>query len=57
MHANGRALITAGGVYKMLAGYATSLKMDIAGFGAHALRATATTNALHHEADIAKVKE
>ena len=56
-HANGRASITADGVYKMLAGYAASLKMDIAGFGPHALRATAATNALDHEADIAKVQE
>jgi integrase len=27
------------------------------GFGAHSLRATAATNALDHEADIAKVQE
>ncbi|MGS0741795.1 tyrosine-type recombinase/integrase [Glaciimonas sp. GG7] len=57
VHQNGRASITADGVYKMLAGYAASLKMDIAGFGPHALRATAATNALDHEADIAKVQE
>ena len=57
MHANSRASITADGVYKMLAGYAASLKMDIVGFGPHALRATAATNALDHEADIAKVQE
>jgi integrase/recombinase XerD len=57
MHSNDRASITADGVYKMLAGYAASLKMDIAGFGPHALRATAATNALDHEADIAKVQE
>lgn len=57
MHANGRTSITADGVYKMLAGYAASLKIDIAGFGPHALRATAATNALDHEADIAKVQE
>jgi integrase/recombinase XerD len=37
-------------------GYAKSLKFDIAGFGPHALRATAATNALDHEADIAKVQ-
>ena len=29
----------------------------IEGFGAHSLRATAATNALDHEADIAKVQE
>jgi integrase/recombinase XerD len=57
MHANGRASITADGVYKMLGGYAMSLKLDVAGFGPHALRATAATNALEHEADIAKVQE
>ena len=51
------AAITADGVYKMLAGYAASLKIDVAGFGPHALRATAATNALEHEADIAKVQE
>lgn len=56
-HHNGRASITADGVYKMLAGYAASLKIDVAGFGPHALRATAATNALDHDADIAKVQE
>ena len=57
MHGNQLASITADGVYKMLAGYAVSLKIDVAGFGPHALRATAATNALDHEADIAKVQE
>ena len=51
------ASITTDGVYKMLAGYAASLKIDVAGFGPHALRATAATNALDHDADIAKVQE
>ena len=51
------ASITPDGVYKMLAGYAASLKIDAVGFGPHALRATAATNALEHEADIAKVQE
>lgn len=41
----------------MLVGYAASLKINVAGFGPHALRATAATNALEHEADIAKVQE
>jgi len=49
--------ITADGVYKMLAGYAASLKINVAGFGPHALRATAATNALEHNADLAKVQE
>jgi len=56
-HRNGHASITPDGVYKMLAGYAASLKIAVAGFGPHALRATAATNALDHEADIAKVQE
>ena len=38
-------------------GYARELKFAIAGFGPHALRATATINALNHGADIAKVQE
>jgi integrase len=45
------------GVYKMLAGYAASIQINAEGFGPHALRATAATNALDHEADIAKVQE
>jgi integrase/recombinase XerD len=56
-HDDPRASITADGVYKMLAGYAAALNIDVAGFGPHALRATAATNALEHEADIAKVQE
>ena len=31
--------------------------MDVPGFCTHSLRATASTNALNHEADIAKVQE
>jgi len=54
---NGRAAITPDGVYKMLAGYATRVNIDVAGFGPHALRATAATNALDHDADIATVQE
>ncbi len=54
---DGRAAITADGVYKILAGYAASIKIDVAGFGPHSLRATAATNALDHNADIAKVQE
>lgn len=57
VHQDGSAPITPDGVYKMLAGYAASLKIAIAGFGPHALRATAATNALDHNADIAKVQE
>jgi site-specific recombinase XerD len=46
--------ITADGVYRMVRGYAAELGFPI---GAHALRATAATNALDHQADIAKVQE
>jgi site-specific recombinase XerD len=57
-NARGRnASITADGVYKMLIGYAKVLQIDVAGFGPHALRATAATNALDRGADIAKVQE
>jgi len=48
------AAITADGVYKLVRAYSALLGFEI---GAHALRATAATNALDHEADIAKVQE
>jgi integrase len=41
-------------VYKLVRGYSAELGFEI---GAHALRATAATNALDHHADIAKVQE
>jgi integrase/recombinase XerD len=46
--------ITPDGVYKLVRKYSATLGFEI---GAHALRATAATNALDHEADIAKVQE
>jgi site-specific recombinase XerD len=46
--------ITADGIYKLVRGYSAALGFEI---GAHALRATAATNALDHQADIAKVQE
>ncbi len=46
--------ITADGVNKLVRGYSAQLGFEI---GAHALRATAATNALDHQADIAKVQE
>ena len=46
--------ITPDGVYKLVRGYSAALGFEI---GAHALRATAATNALDHQADIAKVQE
>jgi integrase/recombinase XerD len=48
------AAITADGVYKLVRAYSAQLGFAI---GAHALRATAATNALDHDADIAKVQE
>jgi integrase/recombinase XerD len=46
--------ITPDGVYKLVRAYSAALGFEI---GAHALRATAATNALDHAADIAKVQE
>jgi integrase/recombinase XerD len=46
--------ITPDGVYKLVRQYSAKLGFEI---GAHALRATAATNALDHNADIAKVQE
>ena len=46
--------ITPDAVYKMVRGYSAALGFEI---GAHSLRATAATNALDHQADIAKVQE
>lgn len=52
---NGQA-ITPDGVYRVLAGYAGKVGIDVARFGPHALRATAATNALDNGADITKVQ-
>ena len=46
--------ITPDGVYKLVQKYSEKLGFKI---GAHSLRATAATNALDHQADIAKVQE
>jgi site-specific recombinase XerD len=46
--------VTADAVYKLVRAYSALLGFPI---GAHALRATAATNALDHQADIAKVQE
>jgi integrase/recombinase XerD len=46
--------ITPDGVYKLVRTYSGKLGFEI---GAHSLRATAATNALDHQADIAKVQE
>jgi len=55
-NARGRP-ITEDGVYKMLAKYAGKVGIDVDGFGPHALRATAITNALEHDADLEKVQD
>lgn len=50
--------MTTDGVYKVVKYYARKVGIgDIERLGVHALRATAATNALDHEADIAKVQE
>jgi site-specific recombinase XerD len=50
--------MTTDGVYKVVQHYARKIGIgDIERLGVHALRATAATNALDHEADIAKVQE
>ena len=46
--------MTPDAVYKIVRGYSGNLGFQI---GAHSLRATAATNALDHQADIAKVQE
>ena len=46
--------ITANQVYRLVRSYSAALGFEI---GAHALRAAAATNALDHQADIAKVQE
>lgn len=49
--------MTANGVYNLVCGYLRKIGLDQALFAPHALRATAATNALLHNADIAKVQE
>ena len=51
------AALTADGVYKVVLGYAAKARIKVHGFCVHSLRATAATNALEHDADIAKVQE
>ncbi|MBL8473663.1 MAG: tyrosine-type recombinase/integrase [Rhodocyclaceae bacterium] len=46
--------MTPDAVYKLVRGLSAALGFEV---GAHALRATAATNALDHQADIAKVQE
>lgn len=49
--------ITPDGVYKLLAKYSSKVGINVDGFGPHALRATAITNALENNADLEKVQE
>ena len=48
--------VTSNGIYTIVAAYAKQAGIEVAGLGVHGLRATAATNALEHEADIAKVQ-
>ena len=48
--------MTGDGVYKCVRHYAARAGIAIDGVGVHGLRATAATNALEHEADIARVQ-
>jgi len=48
--------ISANGLYALVGAYAKAAGIDVAGLGVHGLRATAATNSLEHEADIAKVQ-
>jgi integrase/recombinase XerD len=58
MHQRTDEPMTTDGVYKVVQSYARKIGIgDIERLGVHALRATAATNALDHEADIAKVQE
>ncbi|MDF5775241.1 tyrosine-type recombinase/integrase [Pseudomonas syringae] len=50
------AAVSANGIYTVVEAYAKKAGIEVAGLGVHGLRATAATNALEHEADIAKVQ-
>jgi site-specific recombinase XerD len=58
VHRRTDTAMTTDGVYKVVQSYARKIGLgEIDRLGVHALRATAATNALDHEADIAKVQE
>lgn len=44
-------------VYRLIKEYAKAAEIDVEHFSPHSLRATAATNALEHEADIAQVPQ
>ncbi|MNZ90753.1 Tyrosine recombinase XerD [compost metagenome] len=46
-----------GGIYALVGHYAQRAGITVDGLGVHGLRATAATNALENEADIAKVQQ
>ena len=46
--------LSADGIYALVGRYAKTAGIEVAGLGVHGLRATAATNALEHEADIAR---
>lgn len=48
--------VTGNGIYKVVAQWARVAGIDVDGIGVHGLRATAATNALENDADIAKVQ-
>ena len=48
--------VTANGLYTVVAHWARAAGIEVDGLGVHGLRATAATNALEHDADIAKVQ-
>ena len=50
------AAMTGDGIYKMIKAYADTAEISVDGLCLHALRATAATNALEHQADIAYVQ-
>lgn len=49
--------LSANGIYDLVGRYARAAGIKVDGLGVHGLRATAATNALEHEADIAKVQQ
>jgi len=49
--------ISANGIYTVVSQWAKAAGIKVDGLGVHGLRATAATNALEHDADIAKVQE
>ncbi|WP_162884982.1 tyrosine-type recombinase/integrase, partial [Pseudomonas syringae] len=48
--------VTANGLYTIVAQWARVAGIEVERLGVHGLRATAATNALEHDADIAKVQ-